>query len=207
MTVRRTRGRGLTRICCSSLEALNAYHPLFVCTSQFSPCTDKRERHKYASASVFGPLGLSFHVGEIDGCLSEGPLPALSLSLSFFSLSLSSPVQRSTCFYCLRLWSSWAKCNLTVWTESWRSGGKEKGLQRFSSPLIAFPPPSILSTYLSIKRSILLLLSATTKIDLHHFFFYDAAASTFDASETPDKHVFCFFPRVMFLKPAAPPLQ
>lgn len=172
MTVRRTRGRGLTRICCSSLEALNAYHPLFVCTSQFSPCTDKRERHKYASASVFGPLGLSFHVGEIDGCLSEGPLPALSLSLSFFfSLSLITSSEVHLLLlppFMVVLGKVQPDCLDRVLEER----RKRKGpAEVFISTDCFFFPPSILSTYLSIKRSILLLLSATTKIDLHHFFF------------------------------------
>lgn len=86
MTVRGTRGRGLTRICCSSLEALNAYHPLFVCTSQFSPRTDKDEGTNTPAHLFLGRLGFpSMLERSMAACLKV-------LFLLFLSLALSLPL-------------------------------------------------------------------------------------------------------------------
>lgn len=170
MTVRRTRGRGLTRVCCSSLEALNAYHPLFVCTSQFSPRTDKDEgtntpAHLFLGRSRFP----SMLERSMAACLKVLFLLFLSLSFSL-SLITSSEVHLLLLPpFMVVLGKVQPDCLDRVLEER----RKRKGLQRFSSTLIAFLfLPSILpTTYLSIKCSILLLLSATKKKYLHHFFF------------------------------------
>lgn len=203
MTVRRTRGRGLTRVCCSSLQALSAYRPLFVCTSQFSPRADKDEGTNTPARLFFwGRSGFpSMLERSMAACLKVLFLLFLSLFLSL-SPSLSSPVQRSTCLLLPPFMVVLGKVQPGCLDRVLEERRRRKGLQRFSSTLIAF---------FSLHSSNQTLLFASSQCNNKNtpapFFFYDAAASTFDASETPDKHVFCFFPRVMFLKPAAPPLQ
>lgn len=68
---------------------------------------------------LFWPLGLSFHVGGIDRRLSEGLLPLLLSHV----IQFRGPVEFIVAVY----GPGWAKCNLAVWTDSWRVGEEGKG--------------------------------------------------------------------------------
>lgn len=148
------------------------------CTNQFSPCVDK-DKGRNTPLHLFWPLGLSFHVGEINGWLSEGPLPVLSPSPSSSLIAqFRGPVAFIACVY-----------GRTVQSATWLSGGslrgaEKKALSRFWVSLIFFFFLfRILSTTWTFgKCSALLLLSQ--QINRHRFHCAAASTLTFPKNAT-----------------------
>lgn len=107
----------------------------------------------------------SFQPGEINGETSEGPLQTL-----FFPSR--HPVQRSAWIYCPSLWSGWAKCNLAVWTNSFRARKGREGPHDTG-------PEEFCTLTISIVLYLFIYLSCITFVQFPFIglFFSDTSAS------------------------------